>query len=328
MKKEIRPKEGLLSKSAYAAAILLLCAVLNTQAQYTYTTISVPGAADTWVYGVLGNSIVGSDFVITSSSGGTMTGHYQDFIYDGSTYTILNVPGGSGYPGAGASGISGNNIVGTYDGGNYYGFVYNGGAYTTLNVTGETFNNTWAYGISGNDIVGSYGSANHQGFIYDGSSYTTLNFPGAVNTDLHGISGNNIVGDYTLNGNGTEIGFLYNGSTFTTLSVPGAASTQAYGISGNNIVGTYAAFPIVLKSQGFLYDGSSYTTLNVPGAVSTWAYGISGNEIVGYYQSSGGYQGFVAVPVPEASTWLLLAVGTFFSSLAKRKMQLKRDYVV
>ncbi|HKW30982.1 MAG TPA: PEP-CTERM sorting domain-containing protein [Verrucomicrobiae bacterium] len=299
------------SGMAGAAAILLLSAALNTQAQYTYTTINVPGAADTWVYGVSGNYIVGSDFVIVSSSGNSITGYSQSFLYDGSTYTTLSDPGAITYS-TYAYGVSGNDIVGYYhsaSGSTDQGFLYDGSTYTTLSVPGAV--NTEAYGISGNDVVGFYSTTSpfHQGFLYDGSSYTTLNVPGALNTDANGISGNNIVGDYTISGN--QYGFLYNGITYTTLSVPGALKTQAFGISGNDIVGTYfGAFDNSIVDQGFLYDGSSYTALRVPGATQTWAYGISGNDIVGYYEDSqSDYHGFLAVPVPEPSVLALLAVG-------------------
>lgn len=172
-----------------AGAILFLAATMNVQAQYNYTTLNVPGAANTWAYGISGNNVVG-----TYLNGGS----HQGFLYNGSSYTTLSVPGASSTE---ARGISGNNIVGIYcyypSGYSIYqGFLYNGSSYTTLSVPGAMY--TLAYGISDNNIVGTYmtPSGDYHGFLYDGSSYTTLNVPGATDTYAQGIDGNNIVGWY------------------------------------------------------------------------------------------------------------------------------------
>ena len=67
----------------------------------TYTTLDVPGASDTYPYGIDGINIVG--WYRDSSDHG--------FFYDGSTYTTLDVSGAiSTY----AYGIDGSNIVGYY----------------------------------------------------------------------------------------------------------------------------------------------------------------------------------------------------------------------
>ena len=87
---------------------------MNVQAQYNYTTLSVPGAANTWALGISGNNVVG-----TYLNGGS----HQGFLYNGSSYTTLTVPGATW---TWALGISGNNIVGWYGtGSSYQGFLYN-----------------------------------------------------------------------------------------------------------------------------------------------------------------------------------------------------------
>jgi len=169
-----------------AGAILLLAATMNAQAQYNYTTLSVAGATDTWACAISGNNIVGwYDY------GYGDPGH--GFLYNGSSYTPLSVPG-TGTEWTEAYGISGNNIVGAYwDGNHYQGFLYNGSTYATLSVPGAV--DTYACGISGNNIVGWYDSGYSylsQGFLYNGSSYITLSVPGASWTKASGISGNNI----------------------------------------------------------------------------------------------------------------------------------------
>src|ERR1022692_543423 len=180
-------------------SVLLLVATINAQAQYNYTTFSVPGGEFTQANGISGNNIVGDYFIIASP-------YFEGFLYNGGSYTTLSVPGAiNSY----ASGISGNNTVGYYESGsgNSEGFLYNGSSYLTLSVPGAQ--NTYAYGISGNNIVGYYIDATGiHGFLYDGNSYNTLDVPGASYTQAYGIDGNNIVGYYETDVYGEYQSFL------------------------------------------------------------------------------------------------------------------------
>jgi hypothetical protein len=80
-------------------------------------------------------------------------------------YQTLDVPSAVSF--TYASGIDGNNIVGSYKGSTVamYGFLYDGSTYTTIDYPLAI--STWIYGIDGNNIVGSYkDSANvYHGFI-------------------------------------------------------------------------------------------------------------------------------------------------------------------
>ena len=62
-------------------------------------------------------------------------------------------------------------------------------------------------------------------------------------------------------------------------------------------------------THGFLLDTSgSFTTIDVPGSTSTGVFGINNSgQIVGRYVDSTGVHGFLATPVPEPRTLLLLA---------------------
>ena len=96
------------------SSYLTLCMGVSAQGAYTYTTLDVPGASNTYAYGIDGGNIVGYYYDDSGSHG---------FSYDGTTYTTLDVPGASNTE---AYGIDGGNIVGySYVGseGSYSGFL-------------------------------------------------------------------------------------------------------------------------------------------------------------------------------------------------------------
>jgi len=293
IKTRITTKRRLIG-GAICAGIVLLAGMTNALAQYNFTTLSVPGAVDTSVYGISDGDMVGTWDTGSGSDS-------QGFIYNGSSYTTLNVPG---VENTYVSGIDGNNIVGWYDNeGTIAGFLYDGNSFTILSVPYSQ--STTVTAISGNNIIGNYvsdESYNPQSYLYNNDNYTILNVPGQVN----GIEGNYIVGNYPVLNGGND-GFVYNGTSYTTLIVPGARYTFADGISGNIIVGTYSMDGSTFQS--FIYDGNSYITLSVPGAEDTYVYGIDGDNIVGSYYNGSVYEGFLATPVPEPSVLALATVG-------------------
>jgi probable HAF family extracellular repeat protein len=133
--------------------------------------------------------------------------------------------------------------------------------------------------------------------------------PGATSTVVFGINDHSqLVGQYfdLVRGHG----FLLSGGAYTTLDVPGATFTGLYGINNaGQIVGYYVDGN---RAHGFLFSAGSYTTIDVPGATFTDITGINdAGQIVGYYGDANGNQhGFLATPVPEPSTLLLLAIST------------------
>jgi probable HAF family extracellular repeat protein len=125
---------------------------------YIYTTVDVPGAANTVVFGV--NNL---DQIV----GGSSPGH--GFLDSGGTFTTIDPPGSTSidYPANGLVSISpaavgindAGQIVGRYDiPGSTHGFLYSGGTYTTIddpNGVGGVAN-----GINNSgQIVGIYGDA-------------------------------------------------------------------------------------------------------------------------------------------------------------------------
>lgn len=240
----------------------------------TWTTVDYPGAHLTFIGGIDGSNIVG----FRSSFGDS--GH---FLYDGTTWTTLNLPAGTGV----VTGVSGDNIVGWYVSSGS--FLYN----WTTNITLD-FPNAYISGIDGSNVVGG---ANGHGFIYnlDSQTWSTLDYSGAVGTAISGIDGKNIVGRY-WDASGTY-GFLYDGTTWTILDLP--VPGDIAGISGSNIVTSYGIYNL---------ESKVFTTLHFPGSAITQVYGIDGDKIVGQYLASGVKHGFIAI-IPEPASALLIIIG-------------------
>ena len=110
--------------------------------------------------------------------------------------------------------------------------------------------------------------------------------------------------------------------TYSPIVAPGALITQASGINNSGqIVGT---FYDGIQQHSYLYSNSIFTAIAVPDSPLTLAFGINDNgQISGsYYGATGGYQGFIASPVPLPTSLLLFASGLLgLSSLTMRRMR-------
>lgn len=219
------------------------------------------------------------NIVGTATVGGVNIG----FLYNGSTFTDIIYPGGSGTV---AYDIDGSNVVGnTSVSGISKGFLYNGSTFTDIIYPGADFY-TISVGISGSNISGEAAKRSPngftRGFLYNGSSFTDIMYPGQSITQARKIDGSNIVG--TSN----AIPFLYNGSTFTQITNP--FGFQPFGIDGPNIVGFATSGGV---NRGMLYNGSTFTDIIYPGASSTNVFGVSGSNIVGAATVGGTVKGFL-----------------------------------
>lgn len=131
---------------------------------HAYTTINDPmGTGGTQARGVDGNNIVG---IFQNPNNG------HGFKYDGANFTTIDEPDQYNVS-TDANGISGNLIVGSYDGRNgtdsngftiqaEYGYVYDGVSYTRLSdpsADEELGHGTDAQDIAGNTVVGFYNAA-------------------------------------------------------------------------------------------------------------------------------------------------------------------------
>jgi len=264
--------------SLMTVAVLFLCSVSSGDA-ITWTTLDYPGALVTGLTGIDGSNIVGG-YRGTSTEGA--------LLYNGTTWTVLDLPAGTG-----VTGVSGSNIVGKY-GALPGSFLYNWTDHTTLN-----FPDIEIESIDGGNIVGE---ADGHGVIYnlDSQTWTTLDYPGASSTYIYDIDGDNLIGGYYASG--AYHNFLYDGTIWMTLDLPGGIT----GISGSNIA----------TQRGGIYNliTQSWTApLAFPGANITDVFDIDGNNIIGQYSKYfDGYKkhGFLAI-VPEPATIALFALGAF-----------------
>ena len=265
---------------------------------YTFQQIDVPGAQGTFVYDINDTGQIVGDYTDASGRHG--------FVFDGSTYITLD------YPSAGSTSAFGINdagqIVGSYDdgqGGPPGAFLLDdsSGPYTSLMFPGAEY--TSATGINdAGDITGAIITGGILGFLFDGTTWSSFEYPGGSLTRPEAINdAGQIVGVYWSGS--SDHAFLKDGTTFTTISIPGPGGNMAYGINDlGQIVG-------VKGSQAFVGSAGSYTLLDFPGAKSTAAYGINeAGQIVGrFLTSTGAVHGFIAIPVPEPSTFALTAGG-------------------
>jgi probable HAF family extracellular repeat protein len=261
------------------------------------------------------------------------------FVYNGGSFTSLNVPGADSTQLLGIN--NSGEIVGYYSANNTgHAFYYSAGSFTTVNVPGAGYTANAAGINNSGQIVGTYAlpSSGFAGYIYSGGSFTTnlpysllgindfgqivggnfilnggsqttLAAPGAVATLANGINNSGQVSGYFYDGT-TAHGFLYSGGNYATLDFPGAYRTEMRGINNlGQVVGEYYNGPLAgggfQTESGFLYSGGVFTTLNDPAGTNTVPIGINDQgQIVGYFESAAGVGG-----VPEPSTWAMMILG-------------------
>ena len=121
------------------------------------TTFSMLTQSAAWTAeGIEGDNIVGVYLVFSSSE---RTFIHHGFLYDGSTWNLLDVPGASRTD---AYAIDGGNIIGTCQiGSSYYSFLYNGSSWTTFSFL------SGMQDMEGDKIVGFSSNGNTvQSYIY------------------------------------------------------------------------------------------------------------------------------------------------------------------
>jgi len=243
----------------------------------TFVDINASGIA-------IGNYSRGGESDIDGPTGSSRS---YGFIYDGSSFRMIDYPGSFGTT---ISHINDSGIV--------------VGIYKT-----ET------------DQEGYY--LKHA-FTYDGSTYTTIDYPGALWTDAKDINNSGVVTGVYYNEEENKENFVYNGqgftydgntSTFTQIAYPGASSTRPQSINNSGeIVGLCTIknpSNVILGVNSFIYDNGTFRKIDFPNAKNTYASDINdsgkivGNYDIGDAEGSSELGGFVY----DGSSFFKIAYG-------------------
>lgn len=209
-------------------------------------------------------------------------------------------------------------IIGALDnGGNTpHGFELSGGKFVVLDPPGSFVFSPAGINNKG-EMTGFLADATGgHAFLYTNGAFLPIDFPsaffGIAPTDLND-------NDQIIGNTGLYDGFLYTNGAFELVHIPGARNTYPHGI---NNAGT-----IVADSNGLggVLDASgSFTPLRVPGVSHVEPFDINdAGQIVGEFVYPDAHrQAFLATPVPEPGSPLLIAFGVFGLSIlfcTKRK---------
>ena len=306
-------------------------------ASYEFLNLTAPGSAPSdQVYG-FGVNDLGQVIIENNTSGAS-------FVYNLSTNSYIPIPSHPDALGTNPYAINDSGtIVGTYAplGGGDLGFSLSAGVFTdVVYPTGSTYSYPVAISNNGN-LAGLNGSsALFQAYVKYNGTFAETNVPAAWGSDttFFGINNAGIAaGGYQVAGGPQNLwsSVVYDAATDTFTPVagpPGYAASELEGINDSGVMVGAAwndlttGFPI----DGFIVDDGTWTLLDDPAAGpggSTVPIGINNlGDVSGYYlDANGNVLPFVAVPVPELSTWVMMALGFMGLSFAAHRRTGPKD---
>lgn len=307
-----------------AAAALLGLAAHPARAQgYAFQTIDVPGVADLEIHG---SNDLGQYVGVTTSADGHRLGFtlfqgvYSTFMYPGAVSTSIYDINSKG------------EAIGVYSGLDRvsHGFTLQNGVATPFDFPGAAE----TVGIGLNDAGARAGySADVDGYYHGfvmGQTDEEFDYPGSPYTFGGAISNTGETGGGYFDGDFTPHGFVrLADGTYQSFDIPGAASLYVNHINdaGVSALNAYGDDDDP-NPHGYVRaaDGT-LTALNAPGAIRTAAWDIdSAGRVAGFYVTAdGSSHGYLAAPVPEASTLVSFGLlGLGLVGLARRRARSAR----
>ena len=247
-----------------SASMFLLLALLTVPslAQYKFTQVDFPGAAQTNLFAINDKrQYVGASI----DANGTNHAIY----FDGNTLSLLDPDGvvGTNFSFALSLNLQGEIVGGYVDTLNVsHGFLYSRGNVTTIDYPGAA--GTFAFGINDRDeIIGIYSDSSGQhAFLRRDGAFKTIDLAGGVTTPFSINDWGEIVGQYENVANTTGHGYLeLNNGKFTTYDAPQAPPNSTFFISINNFNHILGAWLDTNSTfHNFLLVDGKYRSFNLP----------------------------------------------------------------
>ena len=288
------------------------------------TTVTVPGALETYLVGISNNGVAVGFYV--DSSGNT---HGLEVLANGTLVYPFDDPNGAtttAFFGVNNSGT----IVG-YDSSNslpaIQSFILSGGVYGVFSIPGcgSPFIPAGIHDINDSgDVAGSCGPSLVSGYIQtSGNAPVVFTLPGALDVDAEGINNlDQVVGEYvTPSGTTRGYGFIRNADgTYTLVDYPGGVYSTAF--SGINDAGVLVGDWRDFSSNIYAFYGTpgNFIPFSISGETEVTLSGINNSdEVVGtYVDSSFVLHGFITtLATPEPSSALLFMAGALVLAVLK-----------
>ena len=283
---------------------LLGIATAAPAAEYQFSAVDFPGAANTTVFAV-------NDCGWFVGAEKDTAGAHHAIIDDGSQLRLLDPSGliGTSAQSWAYSINRHGDVAGAYvdADGHYHGYLYNhtDGSVSTIDYPGGF--DSQAYGVNDDgQIIGVYNddAGNGHSFLLKSGSFSSLDLAGGIQTVPLSINDHGeIVGEYVTAADTIGYGYLEGpAGNVRFVTAPGSQPQETYFISINNhnrILGQYVDADG--NYQNFIRWGNHYQSFDLPSSyaasyVSAQTINDSG-EIVGYYLDADNVaHGFVALP--------------------------------